>query len=139
MVRVKQKNKTSNNEEYNNSSRWTGNVASFFITCFIIFVAVSVSDASFANSIGKITKNLDVALRELRDEMPVYTNYTDKEIYLSSTEFNPKGMAGLYNLTTKFINFIVEPNFLKKGEWYFVKSLTHAYTSWNGLIVNVFL
>lgn len=100
------------------SERFSGNFACFLLTVIVLFVAVSVSDAGFANSIDKITKNLDVALRELRDDMPVYTNYTDKSVYKSSTEFNPKGMAGLYNLTTKFINFVVEPNFLKKGECY---------------------
>lgn len=111
----KQKDKNSSRGG-SNINRATGNIINFLITCFAIFVAISVSDAGFANSIGKITKNLDVALKELRDNMPVYTNYTDNEIYKSSTEFNHKGMTGLYNLTTKFINFVVEPNFLKKGK-----------------------
>lgn len=122
MVRVKQKKISIEETSSNNSplaKKCTfGNATNFLIVCLVLFVGVSVSDAGFANSIGKITKNLDVALKELRDDMPVYTNYTDKEVYKSSTDFNPRGMAGLYNLTRKFLNFVVEPNFLKKGKFF---------------------
>lgn len=117
MALTKQKKKTSVREDgSSHANRFSGNFLSFLVTCFLLLVAISVSDAGFANSIDKITRNLDVALRELRDDMPRYTNYTDDEVYKSSVEFNPKGMAGLYNLTTKFINAVLEPNFLKKGK-----------------------
>lgn len=121
MVRLKQKNKVSSKGDSTDTTSYTerlsGNILSFLITCIVLFVAITVSDAGFANSIDKITKNLDIALKELRDDMPIYTNYTETDVYKSSTEFNPKGMAGLYNLTTKFISFVVEPNFLKKGKY----------------------
>lgn len=118
MVRLKQKKEMSPQEESNDSrrSRLSGNFLNLFISFIVIFVAINVSDAGFANSIDKITKNIDVALQELKDDMPVYTNYTDNEVYRSRKDFNPKGMSGLYNLTMKFINFVLEPNFLKKGE-----------------------
>lgn len=120
MVREKQKNKVyvrkTASQSFLCGERFSGNIASLLITCLLLFVAVNISDAGFANTIDKITKNLDVALRELRNDTPNYSNYTDETKYNSSMEFNPKGMAGLYNLTTKFINFIIEPNFLKKGK-----------------------
>lgn len=120
MVRVKQKNKNASifkiTGHLPSKDRSSGNAINLLITCFVLFVAITVSDAGFANSIDKITKNLDVALKELRDDMPIYTNYTDDAVYKSSKDFNPRGMAGLYNLTRKFINFVVEPNFLKKGK-----------------------
>lgn len=97
-------------------NRLPGNILNFCLTCLIVFVAVKVTDGDFVNSIDKITKNLDVALRNLRNDMPVYTNYTDEEVYHSNAHFRPKGMAGLYNLTTKFINFMVKPDVLMKGK-----------------------
>lgn len=117
MVRLKQ-NKFLLNVETNDNrrTRVSGNFLSCLISCLVILVAINVSNAGFANSIDKITKNIDVALQELRDDMPIYSNSTDNEVYKSTNEFNPKGMAGLYNLTTKFINFVLEPNFLKPGE-----------------------
>ncbi|CAH1113631.1 unnamed protein product [Psylliodes chrysocephalus] len=96
-------------------NRATLNATSFFLTCLFLSLTVSLSDGgnAFTNSLDKITKNLKVALDDLRRYMPNYTDYVDTRTYLSGgVSFNPKGMAGLYNITTQLMNVILPPDFL---------------------------
>ncbi|KAJ8916094.1 hypothetical protein NQ315_004460 [Exocentrus adspersus] len=97
------------------SPRCSANVACFLATCTVLFAVVNISDGGFANSIDRITKNLDVALQDLMDDMPKYTNYNETAEYVSAATFNPVGMAGLYNLTKRFIDLVLPADFLMDG------------------------
>ncbi|CAH1179762.1 unnamed protein product [Phaedon cochleariae] len=88
-------------------TRRSTNILILLATFAILFVAVDLTDGSFANSIDKINRNLEVALRDLGENMPDYSNYSDAQVYLSTNAtFNPSAMAGLYNLTRRFIDWI---------------------------------
>nr|XP_023017714.1 prominin-like protein isoform X1 [Leptinotarsa decemlineata] len=91
--------------------RLSVNALCFLFTCVVLLVAVNASDGGFWNSIDKITKNLEVAFGDLDNKLPNYTDYKDNEVYLSTKEpFNSRGMAGLYNLTMKFMDWIINPD-----------------------------
>lgn len=96
-------------------NRLRSNLACLAATCALLLATVAVSDGGFANSIDRITKNLDVALQDLMDDLPRYSNYTDSGEYVSGATFNPVGMAGLYNITRKFMDLVLEPDFLMDG------------------------
>ncbi|KAJ8977094.1 hypothetical protein NQ317_003648 [Molorchus minor] len=97
------------------NNRLSVNIVSFLMTCVVLVVSVGLSDGGFANSIDKITRNLDVALRDLMDDMPKYTNYTETRTFVSDATFNPRGMAGLYNLTKMFLDVVIPPDALMEG------------------------
>lgn len=99
------------------SGRFRANLACLVATSAMLLATVAVSDGGFANSIDRITKNLDVALKDLMDDMPRYSNYTDEGDYQSGATFNPVGMAGLYNLTKRFMDLVLEQDFLMDGEF----------------------
>ncbi|XP_018571677.1 prominin-like protein isoform X3 [Anoplophora glabripennis] len=97
------------------NGRLRSNLACLAATCAILLATVAVSDGGFANSIDRITKNLDVALQDLMDDLPKYSNFTESREYVSAATFNPVGMAGLYNITGKFMDLVLEPDFLMDG------------------------
>ncbi|CAH1135695.1 unnamed protein product [Ceutorhynchus assimilis] len=96
--------------------RQSVNLVSLLVTCLFLFLAVQFSDGgvTFATKIKKITENLDIAVLTLNDNV-TYTDYEDKSTYNSSAEFRAAGMAGLYNLTNMFIDWISPKDILMSG------------------------
>lgn len=109
------------------SNRQFINCFSFLITCAILFVAVKVSDGgglsgdiSFATRINKISENLDQALSAVMIQgQPNYTNITDNATYISKIDFNPRGMAGLYNFTNAFMDLVLPRDIYPEGKRFF--------------------
>lgn len=92
------------------------NLVSLLVTLGVLFIAVELSSGSFATRINKISQNLDRALSEVMDDTPTYTNLTDNATYISDAHFNPKGMAGLYNFTSAFMEFIFSKDIYPEGK-----------------------
>lgn len=93
------------------------NLINLCVCLGVLFVAVQVSNGSFATRINTMTKSLDKALTDIMDENPAdYTNLTDDAVYVSDAAFNSKGMAGLYNLTNSFMELILSKDFYPEGE-----------------------
>ncbi|RZC39781.1 prominin-like protein, partial [Asbolus verrucosus] len=121
------------------SERHRVNLASLGVTLAVLFVAVKVSSGSFATRINKISENLDRALSEVMDEKrPIFTNLTDNATYVSDAEFNPKGMAGLYNLTSAFMELIFSKDIYPEGFFRVVNNQIHwgdYQKEWQSLLV----
>lgn len=105
---------SSNN---NNNNRGTFNVLSFLITISTLFIALQLASGTFVNKISKMSENVDKALNKVIDEeKPEYTTIEIKTVYLSDDKFNPSGMAGLYNITKMFMDFIFPEDILPPGK-----------------------
>lgn len=84
------------------------NLANFLVTCGVLFVSVSVVSSSFTQRINKISQNLDKSLLEILElEQTNYTEWNSNVTYQSSTQFNPRGMGGVYNLTNAFMDVVL--------------------------------
>ncbi|XP_056644724.1 prominin-1-A-like [Diorhabda sublineata] len=60
--------------------------------------------------------------------VPNYTDYIDNHNYLSgSVTFSPVGMAGIYQLTTDFINSIFPENIIEEGTFVWKKDIQNTY------------
>lgn len=93
---------------YKKNSRCLVNVSSFVITCGLLLVSVGIANCSFSKRINKISQDLDKALLEVLEmEQTNYTQWTSNITYKSSTQFNPRGMGGVYNLTHAFVDMIL--------------------------------
>ncbi|XP_060522307.1 prominin-like protein isoform X2 [Cylas formicarius] len=92
------------------------NAFNFLLTCVFLFVAVEISDggSNFAKKISKITENLDEAVLNLSSTVN-YTDYNLPAQYVSNVQFSAKGMAGLYNLTTMFMDLVLPTDFFMEG------------------------
>lgn len=88
--------------------------------CALAFIVLIMpfSDSSFTKRINDISENLDIALYEVLDRLVVnYTALNEASTttkYLSTTKFNPRGMAPLFNVTNKFMDFIIAKDFFPK-------------------------
>ncbi|XP_050510052.1 prominin-like protein isoform X1 [Diabrotica virgifera virgifera] len=100
-----------------NTSRLSTNIVSFSLTILVLCLAIGLSSGGggFSNSLDTIKSNMKVVLDDLKSVLPNYTDFIDTHKYLSGgTKFNPKGMSGLYNLTTQFMNWILPQDVLMK-------------------------
>lgn len=89
------------------ASRCAMNLTSVLVTIVFLSVAIVTADVTFTNRIKDISRDLGKALNTiLKDSKMEYSNFTDDAAYISKVEFHPKGMAGLYNITHTFMDFI---------------------------------
>lgn len=97
--------------------RGTTNAISFLITIGMLFVALQMTDGTFVNKISRMSENVDKALNKvIHEEKPEYTTVEINSIYYSDASFNPKGMAGLYNITKIFMDLIFPEDILPSGK-----------------------
>ncbi|CAH0563886.1 unnamed protein product [Brassicogethes aeneus] len=87
-------------------------IYSVILTVAILVTTVAIGDAdgNFANSIHKITENLDKALIDIfGDQGVTYTDLNHGIPYVNYTrvEFDPVGMAELYNITNLVLGVLV--------------------------------
>lgn len=83
------------------------NRLNLFITCSVLLLTFALADGNFTQRINEIGKSLDRAIFKMLDtEQTTYTEFDANVTYYSSTHFNPKGMGGLYNLTTLFMRLL---------------------------------
>lgn len=117
-----------------NTSRTSTNIASFFLTLFVLSLAIGFSSGGggFSNSLDKIKNNMKVVLDDLKRVLPTYTDYVDTQKYSSGrVTFYTKGMAGLYNVTREFMNLIVPPDVLMKDLIVWKEYRTYYYPALN--------
>lgn len=87
------------------------NVVNIILTCSLLFLSVKLSDGTFHTRITQLTANLDKVMNKIMDDGKVnYTNYQSVVRYKSNVTFHPKGMDGLYNLTTIFMDLVLDRN-----------------------------
>lgn len=109
MKRLKSANTTPN--------RGQMNVLSLIITISVLFIALQLTDGTYVNKISRMSENVDKALSKIMDqEAPDYKPLETNSEYFSDTTFNPRGMAGLYNLTKTFMDLVLPENFLPSGK-----------------------
>lgn len=97
--------------------RRTVNAWSFILTCLIMVIGLKIADGTFTHKMNKMSENLDRALDKVIESGK--PNCTILEViveYKSDTKFNAKGMAGLYNVSKKFMDLIIPANFIPKGK-----------------------
>ncbi|XP_019880438.1 prominin-like protein isoform X2 [Aethina tumida] len=102
----------SKSRKPDDTSRRDANIWSVLITVAVLVVTFAISDAdgNFANSIHKITENLDKALVDILGDGDItYTDINDRIPYVNYTrvEFDAVGMTGFYNVTQFVIDLVV--------------------------------
>lgn len=94
------------------------NLTVCFVTVLFLSLAIVAADVTFTTRIKHISTDLGKALNRILEYDDIeYTNFTENTHYLSKIEFNPKGMAGLYNMTHIFMDLIQSKELLPKG-WF---------------------
>lgn len=84
---------------------------------FVLFVALQIADGTVVHKISRISEKIDRALSKVIDETkPDYKPLETNSVYYSDASFNPKGMAGLYNLTKVFLDLVLPENILPEGK-----------------------
>ncbi|KAF5290870.1 hypothetical protein FQR65_LT11509 [Abscondita terminalis] len=105
------------------------NVANFIFTCCVLTLAIQLASSNFTARINKISNDLHKALDNALE--PNGPNYTDLYINVTYHEvkpFDPKGMGGLYNITTKFIDVLVPTKVFPDG---FIKISRRILDEWD--------
>lgn len=98
------------------SERRSFNLLNFVFTCFVLFLAFSFANSNFTSRVNKISDDLHKALGAVLElDGPNYTDIYEKRVYHSDPKFNPKGMGGLYNITTMFMNLIISQQIYPEG------------------------
>lgn len=89
---------------------------------------VQFAQGSFTKKMMGISENLEKALSDVLETSDIkYTEPNVNATYVSTTEFYPKGMQHLYNLTTMFIDIIQKKQAYPEGNHFlncFVTMLT---------------
>lgn len=113
-----------------NTGRSHRNRISFLITCSVLLLTFALADGNFTKRINEIGKSLDRAIIEMLElEKTNYTEFDDNVTYYSSTQFNPKGMGGLYNLSRAFMKLLQpEGQLYPEGECSSSKIVVYLYT-----------
>lgn len=98
------------------TERRSCNLLNFVFTCCVLLLAFNFANCNFTSRINKISDDLHKALDAvLVLDGPNYTDIYENTTYLSDTKFHPKGMSGLYNITTMFMNLIVSHEIYPEG------------------------
>lgn len=89
------------------------------LACLLLGAASS----SFTTKMMGISENLGRALKNVVENADI--NYTEPNLnvtYVSSTDFNPMGMAHLYNLTNNFVDLVQKKQAYPEGMFRFCLS-----------------
>lgn len=79
---------------------------------------VQFAHGSFTKKMMGISENLEKALSDVLETSDIkYTEPNTNVTYVSTTEFYPKGMQHLYNLTTMFIDIIQKKQAYPEGNY----------------------
>ncbi|KAK5641503.1 hypothetical protein RI129_010050 [Pyrocoelia pectoralis] len=98
------------------TERRSCNLLSFVFTCCVLLLAFNFANCNFTSRINKISDDLHKALDAVLEmDGPNYTDIYENNTYYSDTKFHPKGMSGLYNVTTMFMNLIVSQEIYPEG------------------------
>lgn len=95
------------------------NLLNFLFTCCVLIAAIKIANGDFTARINKISVDLNKALGDaLELDGPNYTDLFKNSTYYSKNAFNPKGMVGLYNITTKFMDLIMPEDIYPEGKFF---------------------
>lgn len=100
-------------------------VANGVVMALVLFFLLGTIHAGYNHRIADISVNLGRALNKaLEFENDTYTGFDAKNVtYNMSVTFDPKGMTGLYNITTFFMDLIQPKGLLPDGKLKMVNSL----------------
>lgn len=98
-------------------NRHSVNMTSVFVTVLFMCVAISMADINFTTRIKGISADLGRALKEVMNMTIEYSPLEHNVTYISNVEYNPTGMAGLYNVTHIFMDLIQPKEIFPKGEF----------------------
>ncbi|XP_071052205.1 prominin-like protein isoform X2 [Onthophagus taurus] len=92
-------------------------IASLVLLSSVLCIGGTHPGGSFVRDISKISRNLDRALYNVLEDItgPVYTPVNISSTYYSSAKFNPRGMAGLYNITNIFMDILISKDIYPEG------------------------
>lgn len=89
-----------------------------FVFSFVLLVG-TVSCSGFNSRIDDLSANLNRAINKaLTFDNISYVKYEPNDTYVMRVVFDPKGMAGLYNITTFFMDLVLPKGIYPKGEFF---------------------
>ena len=93
-------------------------IVTILISCSLLLASVQLADSNFTTRISKISEALGKAINDVLNNIqpPDYTDFNINATFHASQSFNPRGMAGLYNLTNLFLDAVLRGDVFPEGE-----------------------